>query len=423
MRTVCVILGGGRGTRLAPLTSARAKPAVPLAGKYRLIDIPLSNCINSGLEHIFVLTQFLSASLNAHITRTYRFDMFSSGKVEVLAAEQTGPGGGDGWYQGTADAVRKQLARICRSDVDDVLILSGDHLYRADYQRLLRTHRETRADVTVSVLPVSRRDCTGFGVLAMDGAGRVVDFTEKPSIDEDITRMRVPASRRAELGEREYLASMGVYAFRREALEQALSDPAAIDFGKDILPGMIRSHEVAAHLFEDYWEDIGTIRAFFEANLRLVGEDAPFRFYVPSAPIYTRPRFLPPSIVHDTHLEDVLLSDGCLIDGAELRRAVVGIRSRISGGARISRTVLMGADYYEDEDRRAENVARGRPDVGIGTGTVIEQAIIDKNARIGPGCTIRGRDGRPDEHREHWSIVDGIVIVPKNAVLPEGTVI
>jgi len=423
MSTVCVILGGGRGSRLAPLTSNRAKPAVPLAGKYRLIDVPLSNCINSRLEKIVVLTQFMSGSLNAHIAGTYRFDMFSKGRVDVLAAEQTGPGGGDEWYQGTADAVRKQLGRICRGDVDEVVILSGDHLYRMDYQQLLRTHRELKADVTVSTIPVTRRDCDGFGVLAMDARGRVTSFREKPPADADLSEMRVPAARAASLGDRQYLASMGVYVFNRAALEQALESPDALDFGGDILPSMLNTHVVGAHLFEGYWEDIGTISSFFEANLRLTQPDSPFRFYEPRAPIYTRPRFLPPSILHDTRLGDVLLSDGVLLDGAELHDVVVGVRSRVQPGARITNTVLMGADFYEDDEQRTRNAARGVLDVGIGEGTIIDRAIIDKNARIGANCVIRGEVGRPDQHTPSWSVVDGIIIVPKNAVLPEGTVI
>ena len=423
MSTVCVILGGGRGSRLAPLTSNRAKPAVPLAGKYRLIDVPISNCINSRMQTIVVLTQFMSASLNSHIASTYRFDMFSTGRVEVLAAEQTGPGTGDEWYQGTADAVRKQLSRICRAGVDEVVILSGDHLYRMDYQQLLKTHREQKADVTVSVIPVTRRGCDGFGVLAMDDRGRITAFREKPPSDANLSEMRIPASRAAGLGDRSYLASMGVYVFSRRALEEALENPNAIDFGGDIIPSMIQSHAVAAHLFEDYWEDIGTITAFYESNLRLAQPDSPFRFYEPSAPIYTRPRFLPPSMLHDTRLGDVLLSDGVLLDGADIHDAVVGIRSRVQPGARITNTVLMGADLYEDDQRRAANAARGILNIGIGEGTIIDRAIIDKNARIGANCVIRGEIGRPDEHRPSWSVVDGIVIVPKNAVLPEGTVI
>jgi glucose-1-phosphate adenylyltransferase len=421
MRTVCVILGGGRGSRLRPLTTRRAKPAVPLAGKYRLIDIPISNCINSGLEDIFILTQFLSASLNRHIARTFVFDMFSSGRVEVLAAEQTGPGSGDEWYQGTADAVRKQLHRVCRGDVRDVMILSGDHLYRMDYRHLLRTHLDQHADVTVSTIPVTRGDCDGFGVLSMDDGGRVRAFREKPGPEEDLSAFRVPEAHAAGLGDRKFLASMGVYVFRREVLEEVLADPDANDFGSQILPSMISTHTVAAHLFEDYWEDIGTIQAFYEANLRLTGPDSPFRFYVPTAPIYTRPRFLPPSIIQQTHMEDALLSDGCLVEGALLRNSVVGVRSRIQAGAQLIDTVMMGADYYEDDAALSANRAANRLDIGVGPNTLIERAIIDKNARIGANCVLRGEQGLPDEHHENWSRVDGILIIPKNAVIPAGT--
>lgn len=420
---ITVILGGGRGTRLHPLTAARAKPAVPLAGKYRLIDIPLSNAINSRMGKIFVLTQFRSNSLNSHVALAYRFDMFSKMSVEILTAEQTEMPVDD-WFQGTADALRKQLHHLLRDDrFTEVLILSGDHLYRMDYQELLATHHAAGADITVSCIPVRRQDCDGFGVMATDPAGRVVGFREKPRDDEDLSAFRLPEERRAGLGEREYLASMGVYVFSRAALEEALSDLSMVDFGRDILPSMLDRKRVVAHLFDGYWEDIGTIGAFYEANLALTRANPPFHFFHPEAPIYTHQRFLPPSTLRDTQVRNALLSDGCFIEAAEISDSLIGVRTRIRAGCVLRGAIVMGADYIEDPQQREHNRALGRPNLGLGANCQVERAIIDKNARISEGCVIRGVPDAPDSHHAGWSMVSGIAVIHKNAVLPPGTVI
>lgn len=422
-RVYTVILGGGRGQRLFPLTLHRAKPAVPVAGKYRLIDITLSNAINSGFKHIAVLTQFNSASLNAHIANTYRFDIFGQGQVEVLAAEQNDRGGD--WYQGTADAVRKQLWRLTASGIEHLLVLSGDHLYRMDYREILDRHLETGADCTVSVIPVGRKDLAGFGVLAADPSGRITAFREKPKPEEDISDLQpTPALRREwSLGDDEYLASMGVYVFRFEALRALLADPAMMDFGNDILPAMLDHHRLQAHPFHGYWRDIGTISSFYEANLALCMPDPEFRLHHKTGPVYTRSRFLPATKVEACRIDNSIISEGSMLMGASIDHSIVGIRSRVHQGARLKDVILMGADYFESDEVRATNLAAGIRPVAIGRDCVIERAIIDKNARIGPGCVIRGEVGRPDADGPAWAIRDGIVIVPKDATIPDGTVI
>ncbi|MEQ1565243.1 MAG: glucose-1-phosphate adenylyltransferase [Myxococcota bacterium] len=418
-----VVLGGGRGSRLYPLTKLRAKPAVPLGGKYRLIDIPLSNAINSGLREIFVLTQFQSASLNAHIARTYRFDMFSNGFVEVLAAEQRDDPGGD-WFQGTADAVRKHVHRFAREGVEHVLILSGDHLYRMDYTELIARHEDSGADITVSCIPVHRHECAGFGVLSVDGDGFLAAFKEKPADDEDLSAMRIPLELRQQWEtDREHLASMGVYVFRLDRLLQELDRPNNLDFGKDILPNAIRHHRVAAYLFRDYWEDIGTIKAFYDANLMMCEDYPPFRFYVPEAPIYTRARFLPPTIFRDARIERSMVAEGSLLHGARVVHSVIGQRAWLLQGSRVEDSIVMGADFYEVEGTRERVIGAGRIPVGIGEGASIKRAIIDKNARIGAGAVIHGGVDRPDEDHEEWCVRDGIVIVHKGAVIPPGAVL
>jgi glucose-1-phosphate adenylyltransferase len=418
-----VILGGGRGQRLFPLTKHRAKPAVPLGGKYRLIDIPLSNAINSGFRHIAVLTQFNSASLNSHISNTYRFDIFGQGQVEVLAAEQTDDGGD--WFQGTADAVRKQIRRLTAWGVEHLVILSGDHLYRMNYREMFDRHIAAGADATVSVIAVDRAGVTGLGVLSADEAGDVVAFREKPRPDEDISALSAPPRLRGQwgLGADDYLVSMGVYIFKLSTLREILSNPKYIDFGKDILPDMIGTHRVAAHLFKGYWRDIGTIGSLYDANLALTEEDPPFRFHHPDGPIYTRQRFLPASKLLDARVSRSVLSDGCLLYGAEMDHCVIGIRSRVQKGSRLRDVVMMGADYYEDDDVRAANLRRGIEPVGVGRDCLIERAILDKNARVGAGCIIRGAADRPDCDGDGWCVRDGIVIIPKDATLPEGTVV
>ncbi len=410
---LAVVLGGGRGARLYPLTKMRAKPAVPIAGKYRLIDVPISNCINSGITRIFVLTQFLSASLHRHVYQTYKFDAFSGGFVEILAAEQTLTRAD--WYQGTADAVRQQVHRFLSREPEDVLILAGDHLYRMDYGQFVRFHRESRADVTVAVLPVSAADAPRYGILQTSDEGRIVAFREKPQGAEELAGLE---SRHGD--ERPYLASMGIYVFRMDVLVRLLQESSGDDFGKHVIPAAIESVRVYAFPFDGYWEDIGTISAFYEANLALTRQDPPFDFYDPHRRIYTRPRFLPPSRIDGCRMERVVVAEGCWLYDSDIEECIIGLRSVVRPGAQLRQVVMMGADFYEDDDERTENRRLGRPHVGVGQGAHIERAIIDKNARIGQGVVIRSHEGEPDREEEHYAIRDGIVVIPKNAVIPEG---
>ncbi len=407
-----VILGGGRGSRLWPLTKLRAKPAVPIGGKYRLVDIPLSNCLNSGISHIAVLTQFNSVSLHRHISQTYHFDVFHSGWVQILAAEQTLASAD--WYQGTADAVRKQLFEIQATGAETVIILAGDHLYRMDYSLLLEEHRDNDADVTVAVKPVSAVDAARFGILRLDKQGRITNFIEKP---QDLQALGEFKSHNDD--EQPYLGSMGIYAFKLPVLIELLQAQHD-DFGGDVLPAVINTHRVFGFTFEGYWEDIGTIEAFYQANLALTQTHPPFHFHDPAAPIFTRPRFLPGSRIYDVSLDRVTLADGCIIGGAEIQRSVIGIRSLIGDDVILRDCIMMGADYYEAE---AEDVPEGTPAMGIGRGTRIQGAIIDKNARIGEGVLIEPFPYGIDHDEEAWSVHDGVVIIPKEAVLPSGTVI
>jgi glucose-1-phosphate adenylyltransferase len=413
---LAVVLGGGRGSRLYPLTKLRAKPAVPIGGKYRLIDIPLSNCISSGIDRIFVLTQFLSASLHRHVFRTYTFDVFSRGFVEILAAEQTLTGAD--WYQGTADAVRQQVHRFLSRGAEDVLILAGDHLYRMDYSEFIRFHQESRADVTIAVLPVSAEDAPRYGILRTNEEGRIVAFHEKPQGAEELEGLESCHG-----DERPYLASMGIYVFRMDVLVRLLEEVTEDDFGDHIVPAAIESARVYAFLFDGYWEDIGTISAFYEANLALTRPDPRFDFYDPHQPIYTRSRFLPPSRVDGCRLDRVMVAEGCWLYDADIEECIIGLRSVVRPGAQLRQVVMMGADFYEDDDEKAENRRLGRPHVGIGHDARIERAIIDKNARIGRGVAIRSHQGEPDHEEEHYAIRDGIVVIPKNAVIPDGTTI
>jgi glucose-1-phosphate adenylyltransferase len=411
-----LILGGGQGSRLYPLTKLRAKPAVPLGGKYRLIDIPISLCINAGIPKIYVLTQFLSGSLHNHISQTYKFDVFSAAFVRILAAEETRAG--MDWYEGTADAVRKQLWRLANARAEDVLILSGDHLYRMDYREFVGLHREQRADVTIAVQPVGTEAASRFGILRKDGEGRITSFHEKPAPEELHGLESAPGA------DKPYMASMGVYLFRADVLNRVLEETDAEDFGKEIIPAAIESSRVYAYEFHGYWEDIGTIRAFYEANLALTLPDPPFDLYDVEHPIYTRPRFLPPAVIDGCDLEQSVVADGCLIHGSDIRQSVIGLRSVVGREARIIRSVMMGADFFETPERRSENRTEGRPDVGVGRGSSIEGAIIDKNARIGEGVTIRAHDPEGEMvETEDYVIRDGIVVIPKNAVIPDGTVI
>jgi len=419
---VAVILGGGRGTRLYPLTQLRSKPAVPLAGKYRLVDIPISNCINSGLRQIFVLSQFQSASLNRHVSRTYRFDPFSRGFVEILAAEQTEES--MDWYQGTADAVRKQLHRFLRHDTEHILILSGDQLYVMDFRTILEAHITNHADITVAATPVTERDATEFGILQVDTDKRVVDFVEKPRDVSLLGRLSLSERSLVEQGiapERRYLASMGIYVFRPEVLMRALEDPNQIDFGKEVIPRAIQGARVQSHFFSGYWEDIGTIRTFYAANLDLASDDPPIDLFEENRPIYTRPRYLPGAVLRDVKLSDTIVCSGARIEATSIEKSIIGIRGVVGRGSRLSHVVMMGADYYAYRPNR--QAPTEEVPMGIGAGCVVERAIIDKNARIADGVIIRNQDNLQHFDGPGYYIRDGIVIIPKNGVLPAGTVV
>ena len=424
---IAVILGGGRGTRLFPLTRDRAKPSVPIAGKFRLVDIPISNCFHSGLERIYVLTQFNSVSLNRHIAQTYRFDTYRRGFVQILAAQQTLTG--EEWYQGTADAVKHNEPYILnpRFQDDYVLILAGDHLYRMDYRKMLKVHTESNAAITVSVIPVRKEDTGGLGILQADANGRIVDFVEKPQTEEELQRLRVDpevfTSRDIEPDGREYIASMGIYIFNREVLQEILQDESNMDFGRDIIPQSILTRPVSAYFFDGYWEDIGTIRSFYSANIALTDTAPSFNFYDEQAPIYTNRRHLPSTKVNSSSVRSSILAEGSIIDDSELDRTIVGIRSIISSGSRIYQSVIMGADYYESDASRAENKRLGVPKVGIGRNCLIQNAIIDKNARIGDNSVLVNRDEVDNYDGDNYYIRDGIVIVPKDATILPDTVV
>ena len=426
-QVLAVILGGGAGSRLFPLTRDRSKPAVPLGGKYRLIDVPVSNCINSGVTQIFVVTQYNSASLNRHISQTYRFSSFSTGFVEILAAEQRRDS--PGWFQGTADAVRQILPHLRDWRVKTLLILSGDHLYRMDYSKFLDRHKETEADLTISVIPANPEDAQGFGLLKTDSDGRIVQFREKPKGDA-LEEMRVDTTAfgldAADAERKPYLASMGIYLFDFEKLVALLKRyPEADDFGGEIIPAAISDHNVQAHLFNDYWEDIGTIKAFYEANLDLAAPLPKFNFFNAAAPIYTRSRYLPPSKIQDSDIGNSLVSEGCILNGVYARNSIIGLRSRIDSGVRIENSIIMGSDFFESIPELRENLDSGRPSIGIGRDTHIRRAIVDKNVRIGKGVRLINEAGRTeyDAPDETFYIRDGIIIVPKNSVIADGTVI
>jgi glucose-1-phosphate adenylyltransferase len=413
---IAVILAGGRGSRLFPLTQKRSKPAVPIAGKYRLIDIPISNCLNSGLRRMFVLTQYNSESLNKHISQTYKFDVFTDAFVTILAAEQTEDS--PEWFQGTADAVRQNLRHLRGQRARDVLILSGDQLFQMDFRRLQETHRTSSADATVAVIPVSREKASSFGILKIDGEGRIVEFEEKPPPERlEALESNIPGYGRG------FLASMGIYMFGREVLERALSGSDLADFGRHVIPRAIGEIRVQAHLFRGYWEDVGTIASYFQANMELTKPIPPFDFYDVQRPVYTNPRFLPATKVEGCTLRAALVSEGCILMGAEIERSVVGIRSRVGAGTCIRDTLIVGADYYETLEDIDRARSRGLPPVGIGGDSVIERAIVDKNARIGRGVRILSQTGAQDANGAGWYVRDGIVIVPKNGVIPDDTVI
>ena len=424
---VAVILGGGAGTRLFPLTKERAKPAVPLGGKYRLVDVPISNCINSGIMQIFILTQFNSASLNRHISRTYRFSSFSTGFVEVLAAEQRHDS--PQWFQGTADAVRQMIPHIRDWRINTVLILSGDHLYRMDYRKFLKRHFETNADLTVSVVPSTPENAAGFGLLKTDDDGRIVEFKEKPKGDA-LESMRVDTTRfgltQEESAEKPFLASMGIYVFDYKKLTELLDeDEARYDFGGEIIPSAIEKLNVQAHLFQDYWEDIGTIRSFYEANLDLSRPLPKFDFFNTDAPIYTRSRYLPPSKLHDCDIDNTMVSEGCILNGVYARNSILGLRSRIDDGVKIEDSIVMGADFYESIEEITAKATKKIPHIGIGSNSVVRRAIIDKNARIGRDVQLINKKGVETFDGENgcYFIRENIIIIPKNSVINDGTII
>jgi glucose-1-phosphate adenylyltransferase len=425
-RVLAIILGGGAGTRLYPLTKLRAKPAVPLGAKYRLIDIPISNCINSEIQRIYVLTQFNSASLNRHITRTYGVSGISQDFVEVLAAQQTTES--PSWFEGTADAVRKYIWLFAEWDVDQFLILSGDHLYRMNYADFIQRHRETRADITLSVVPVEESRASEFGLMKIDERGRVTSFSEKPKGDAlsamsvDTTRLGLPQDKASE---QPYIASMGIYVFEKQVLLDLMKAPGT-DFGREIIPAAAPGYNIQAYLFKDYWEDIGTIESFYNANLALTRQpDPPFSFYDEKAPIYTHSRHLPPTKLLDSHVNESMVGEGCILKECTVTHSVIGIRSRIETDCVIHNALLMGADYYESPLERARALECGKVPLGIGANSTIQRAIIDKNARIGRNVRIVNQESVQEGNREELGFVirSGIVVVIKNAIIPDGTII
>lgn len=416
--TLAIVMGGGAGTRLFPLTKDRAKPAVPLAGKYRLVDIPISNCINSGLRQVYVLTQYNSASLNRHLSRTYRFDQFTRGFVEVLAAQQTPEG--ERWYQGTADAVRQNLRYFLDGGHDYFLILSGDQLYRMDFRKLMREHLAHEADLTIATLPVNAKDATGFGIMHSDENGRVYEFVEKPKDPAVLKKLTMPVETLRKMGlptdEPRFEASMGIYLFNRRVLEECL-DNTHNDFGKHIIPTAIKDRRVHTYNFQGYWEDIGTIRSFFQANLDLCKLVPQFDFFDSTAPIFSHSRALPATKINGATIHHALIADGCIVTDAHIETAVIGVRSKIEPGATIRDTIIMGADFYAG----AAGTDPDRPPPGIGRNCRIERAIIDKNVHIGDNVVITP-EGKPDEmDGENFYIRDGIVCIPKDAIIPAGT--
>ena len=424
-KVVAIILGGGKGTRLFPLTADRAKPAVPFAGKYRLVDIPISNCINSGYNKIYLLTQFNSASLHNHIASTYVFDTFHSGFVQILSAEQTYSS--ESWYQGTADAVRKNLKHFHDQEADYYLILSGDQLYRMDFSKMLQRHIDSGAELTVAAKTISRQEATGLGIMKTNAKGMITNFLEKPAPELDISDYRVnPKYLMNSLGEEvnasnEYLASMGIYIFTAKTMEEAL-DNDKTDFGKEIIPDLVKKKPIASYLFNDFWEDIGTIKAFYETNLDLATINPKFNFYDEKMPIYTHRRQLPATKVNFSNITSSLTSEGSIITNAYIVNSIIGVRTIIESGASLDGVYCMGATHYETEKQKKANAEHGIPNIGIGKGSIIKKAIIDMNARIGENCRI-GIDNIPRKEGDYgdYSIHDGIIVINKGAVIPNGT--
>ena len=418
-----IVLGGGKGTRLFPLTKERAKPAVPFGGKYRLVDIPISNCINADLKQIYILTQFNSASLHLHLSHTYNFDSFSSGFVEILAAEQTFEH--SSWFEGTADAVRKNFIHFRNHQPDYYLILSGDQLYRMDLRDFLKKHKESGAAISIACTPVARETASALGILKADKNNIITEFLEKPGPTKDISDYKVPPELKKDKNKGdEYLASMGIYVFNANAMESCL-DNELTDFGKEIIPQSIKRLKVNAYIFDGYWEDIGTIKSFYEANLELTTLRPAFDFYDEAHPIYTHVRCLPPSKMNFSNMNQSIASEGCIITNASIADSIVGVRTIIESGSSLNGVVCMGADYYESERQKQRNAEARLPNMGIGRGTLVKKAIIDKNASIGEGCRIGVDDNihRTNGNYGNYYIVDGIIVIPKKAVLYPGTVI
>lgn len=422
-KAIAVIMGGGRGSRLYPLTKERCKPAVPLAGKYRLVDIPISNCLNSGINNIYLLTQFNTASLHRHIQETYRFDPFGSGTVDILSAEQTEKG--DNWYQGTADAVRQNIHHFTSSDYDYVIILSGDQLYRMDYDKLINQHIETGSDVTVAAIPFPSDSVEGLGLMRVSSSLDITEFVEKPTDPKVIEGLKIPSgiadTLKTKNAEDCCLASMGIYVFNRETMIDAL-DNSMTDFGKEVIPSLLGKTKLKASVFEGYWEDIGTVKAFFDANLQLADPMPQFNFFSRGRPIFTRARYLPASKINRCSINHVIIGDGCIITDSYLKRCVIGIRSVLREGTRLENVIMMGADSFESSEDRRKNKELGRPDVGVGLNCEIKNAIIDKGARIGDNVKLNP-EGKADMYEKNGVFVrDGVVIVTKNTVVPSNTV-
>ena len=418
-----IILGGGKGTRLYPLTKERSKPAVPFGGRYRIVDIPISNCINSGYKKIYLVTQFNSASLHVHISNSYNFDRFSGGFVEILAAEQTLEH--SGWYEGTADAVRKNFIHFKSQKPTHYIILSGDQLYRMDLRKFMEQHLESKADITIAATAVNRKDASGFGIMKIDANRRISEFLEKPAKDMNIDEWKIPANTRGDLPpEKEYLASMGIYIFNAPVMEELLSNNTYTDFGKEIIPLAIKSKQINSYIFNGYWEDIGTIESFYNATLALTDINPPFNFYDEKGPIYTRMRNLPPSKLNEAELKNTMAAEGCVITRAKINHSVIGIRSVIESGSELEGVITMGSDFYESYFEKQEKIKKGIPLMGIGKNCKIARTIIDKNSSIGNNCRINV-DGNKYENGDHglFFVSDGIVVIRKGVTIPDGTVI
>ena len=421
-RIISIVLGGGRGTRLYPLTQPRCKPAVPLAGKYRLVDIPISNCLNSGLNEIYVLTQFNTASLHRHIQATYSFDPFGGGLVDILSAEQTEKG--DNWYQGTADAVRQNLIHFGASRNDLILILSGDQLYRMDFSELIAHHRKCGAEATIAATPIHQSEVSGFGLMKVKDDFSVDSFVEKPTdpavIKEYLVSEKLLQSVGRDPSEKACLASMGIYLFNADVLIDAL-DSEHTDFGKEVIPGLLGKKKLNGFIFDGYWEDIGTVSAFFEANLKLTDENPPFNFFDPHDRIFTRARYLPASIVINSKVDRAMVADGCIIRGADIKRSIIGVRSMIGENVKITNVVMMGNDFYEDKKNSREKIPVGAPALGVGNNCVITNAIIDKNARIGDNVILDPMGKEDGQYPDGITIRDGILMVAKDSIVPSNT--